>query len=371
MRPEKVPTICLSMIVKNEAHIITRCLQSVLPHIDAWAICDTGSTDGTQDVIRTVLAELPGELREDPWVDFGTNRTQALELAKSYGCDYTLVIDADEVLVVEDPEVLRTLTEDAYRVEMRFPTISYPRVNIMRAALDWRYVGVIHEYATCPSAPGEYLLRGVHMWTDGQGARGQSGDKAQRDLAVMQQSVIDEPHNARYWFYLAQGYEVAGDVDNAIATYAQRTTMGDYYEEVWYSHYRMAQLSALKQDWPAAILHYLNAYAADPTRAEPLYWLALGYHDRGQDRLALIFLEAAVMINQPVSALFLEPQVYQILRWVHYAVCLFNLGSLADAQDMAKKCLVSGKVPPVYLPILEKIITFGAPAAAPAPAAVE
>ncbi|HBD39264.1 MAG TPA: family 2 glycosyl transferase, partial [Cupriavidus sp.] len=44
--------ICLSMIVKNEAAVIERCLRAVRPHIHAWAISDTGSTDGTQDIIR-------------------------------------------------------------------------------------------------------------------------------------------------------------------------------------------------------------------------------------------------------------------------------------------------------------------------------
>ena len=33
------PTVCLSMIVKDEAHVIARCLASVRDHIDAWAIC--------------------------------------------------------------------------------------------------------------------------------------------------------------------------------------------------------------------------------------------------------------------------------------------------------------------------------------------
>ena len=39
-----VKTINLCMIVKNEAHVIERCLASVLPLIDKWSIVDTGST---------------------------------------------------------------------------------------------------------------------------------------------------------------------------------------------------------------------------------------------------------------------------------------------------------------------------------------
>ena len=48
-------TICLNMIVKNEGHIITRLLKSVLPIIDTYVICDTGSTDDTPQIITNFL----------------------------------------------------------------------------------------------------------------------------------------------------------------------------------------------------------------------------------------------------------------------------------------------------------------------------
>jgi len=43
-------TICLNMIVKNEAHIIVKTLKHLANYIkfDYWVICDTGSTDSTK-----------------------------------------------------------------------------------------------------------------------------------------------------------------------------------------------------------------------------------------------------------------------------------------------------------------------------------
>jgi len=93
-------TICLNMIVKNEARVIRRCLDTVRPFIDRWVIVDTGSTDGTQALIREVLQGVPGELHERRWKDFAHNRNEALALARGQG-DYVLVIDADEQLVAE------------------------------------------------------------------------------------------------------------------------------------------------------------------------------------------------------------------------------------------------------------------------------
>ena len=48
-----MPKICLNMIVKNESRVIERLLRSVLPLIDTYCICDTGSTDNTVEIIKT------------------------------------------------------------------------------------------------------------------------------------------------------------------------------------------------------------------------------------------------------------------------------------------------------------------------------
>ena len=45
-------SLCPNMIVKNESHVILRLLNSVAPIIDYWVIADTGSTDGTQEIIK-------------------------------------------------------------------------------------------------------------------------------------------------------------------------------------------------------------------------------------------------------------------------------------------------------------------------------
>src|SRR5579863_7341688 len=259
--------ICLSMIVKNEGAVIRRCLESVRPWIQAWAISDTGSTDDTVAIVWDVLRETPGMVYHDPWVDFGTNRSKALEYAGSTGCDYTLSIDADEVLVVEDALALTTLTADAYRVEMRHDDgLSWPRVNLLRSALPWRYEGRMHEYAVCDRPISEHLIAGLHMWTDGKGARGVDPHKAERDLAIMLDCVAREPDNARYWFYLGQSYEVAKMPSEALDAYSRRVDMGGSIEERWYAEYRSAQLLLLQGLWNLARLHYLDAYSIDPRR---------------------------------------------------------------------------------------------------------
>ena len=98
-----VPKLCLNMIVKNESHIIEERLEDLINKIsfDYYVICDTGSTDNTKEIIKSLFEKknIQGELHEHEWSDFGTNRTKALEAA--YGkSEYLLIFDADEVLVL-------------------------------------------------------------------------------------------------------------------------------------------------------------------------------------------------------------------------------------------------------------------------------
>ena len=85
---EVVPTIGLCMIVKNETKVIRRCLESMLPLVDYILIVDTGSTDGTQQMIRGFLMEhkVRGAVINEPWRDFAYNRSFALEAARHRMC---------------------------------------------------------------------------------------------------------------------------------------------------------------------------------------------------------------------------------------------------------------------------------------------
>ena len=75
------PTVTLCMIVKDEEHIITTCLESIYKHIDRYDITDTGSTDKTKEIIKTFFEEkgIPGEVHEMEWLGFGKSRTSHLK----------------------------------------------------------------------------------------------------------------------------------------------------------------------------------------------------------------------------------------------------------------------------------------------------
>src|SRR5215210_7335079 len=121
------------MIVRDEAEVIERCLDSVAGLIDTWTICDTGSEDGTPELIEKRLEGIPGTLHRTAWQDFGHNRSELMKLAKGTA-EYLLLIDADMTIEVRGP--LPELTADAY--ELRHEgSLGYWIPRLVRGSLDW------------------------------------------------------------------------------------------------------------------------------------------------------------------------------------------------------------------------------------------
>ncbi len=148
-------TVCLNMIVKDEASVIERCLASVKPFVTHWVIVDTGSTDGTQDIIRRFMADVPGTLHERPWRNFGHNRNEALELARGEA-DYLLMMDADNSFHAPAGWHWPALGAPGYYVQMDLSGTRYQQCLLISTALPWRWEGVLHEYLTAGAAKSRF-----------------------------------------------------------------------------------------------------------------------------------------------------------------------------------------------------------------------
>lgn len=340
--------ICLNMIVKNESGAIEHCLESVKPWIDHWVIVDTGSTDGTQELIRKVMKGIPGELYERPWVNFGHNREEALQLAQGKG-EYLLFIDADEQLVAEEGFQFPELSKDFYFAVVKESTTSYQRILLIKTALDWKWEGVVHEgifsekAATCETIQGL-----VNVSNTFAGARSKDPKKYLRDAELLERELEKDPHHARNLFYLAQSYFNAGEYSLALKTYQKRADCGPGAdpEEQFFSLYMVGRLKEM-QGAPLMelITAYTAAYQNRPTRAEPLCRLAHCFYKQGQAIVGYAVAQCAKEIPLPQDYLHLEGWIYEYGCAIALANCAFALGKYDEACAAFQQVLDRKELP--------------------------
>jgi glycosyltransferase involved in cell wall biosynthesis len=341
-------TICLSMIVKNETPVISRCLSSLRHLIDYWVIVDTGSSDGTQDAIRTLMKDLPGELHERPWQDFAHNRNQALELAVPHG-DYVLIIDADDLLEFEPGFQMPALDADSYMLRIADTSITYQRIQIVRSALPWRWRGVLHEFLACENSRGSVILEGLQLRRNHDGARRRDPETYKRDAAVLEaalQTETDPFMRARYRFYLAQSYRDCGEREKAVQAYLERAELGYWNEEVFFSLYSAAKLQeSLGRPFEQVMATYMRACEAVPGRTEALHGASRYCRMSARYQEGFEIAQRGVARREVPDGLFVEPWIYEYGLLDELAVNAYWVGAYRDCLNASERILSERKYP--------------------------
>jgi len=337
-------TICLAMIVRDEAKVIERCLESVYGLADSYVIVDTGSQDDTRERIQR--GPLDGELHDRKWVNFGHNRTELMELA--YGkADWLLLLDADMTIRFDNGDhdhFTGLLSGDSYMLRHAGEP-QYWVKRLVRGDKRWRYIGVTHEYIEAVDGeqrPVKLDAVTVHHHYDG----GHRPEKFERDLDLLSLEHKRNPDDTRTTFYLANTLRDLGRTEEAVAMYWQRTKQGGWEEEVFYSTLEAGKLSN-------DLTTLLRAWGLRPTRAEPLYELAWRLRQRKWWAPAHLLAKAGSELPVPSDTLFVH-------RWVYEWGCDFELSIAAvwagdfEAAEQASDRLLD--CPTLPAPYREQVI---------------
>lgn len=356
--------IGLCMIVKNEAHIIHESMECTLPLIDTYCIVDTGSTDDTISKIKEFYDSrgIRGEVHERPWVDFGTNRSQALKLCDGK-MDYILVIDADDLMTFpkNGKEILLEKMKSYpsnFVLDMRQGTLRYSRSQIFKANDGWHYKGVLHEYPTNGKKSQEIRLPS-EFWMESRriGGRNKTGDKLLRDIEVLEKGVKDEPNNERYMFYLAQSYRDNNNIPKAIEWYTKRFEFGGWYEETYIAGVNIAQMSNSKE-WA------WKAHTINPKRIECLvsYMQYCRSTNKWSQELYAMAKYATSIPKPTDQVLFLDTEVYDWKVWDEFSIIAYYTGHRDEAYAASKKLLNNPSVPESQRARILANSVFGEPA---------
>lgn len=340
-------SICLNMIVKNESHIIEETLENICQHIQLayWVISDTGSTDNTVEIIKNFFEKkkIAGEIKHQPWVNFGYNRDAALKACMGKS-DYILFFDADDRFSGDFK--LPVLSKDAYHFNMtnEGSSVKYQRKLLIKNNGKHYWKGVLHEFlGTLGTVDSSYIEGDYAVISGRKGHRSQDPDKYLKDAQLLEKAIkdqVDPDLVARYSFYCAQSYRDAAKPEQAIEWYKKRTELGDWDQEIYISFVQLGLLYEQKNQIMEALYYWQLGVSVDPARAECWYHLARRHNwDKHYD-LALCFAEKAQILSLPKgNKLFLNNDIYQY--WCHYEVCInaFQLNQKNIAYQAFKQLL--------------------------------
>ncbi len=313
-------TICLVMIVRDEAAIITRALASVWPHVDEWCIVDTGSVDDTVDAIRAFVDAhpKPGGVHARPWRDFGANRTEALALARAgSSAHWLLMMDADDSLHCEGGTSIREALHGAAACKVRviFGTEQTYRLHFFVREAAWAYKGRRHECPILPSGSGATeaalgtLPASVYIHARTEGARNRNPDKYRDDAAALEADASEHPEDTRCLFYTAQSWRDAREYDRALGLYKAVVAAGGWAEERYVACLNIVWMEPVLE---TALQYAWQAVDIQPARVEVAV-AALERCRRASAAKAQLLAMGLYLARAQPSAMFLfvDPAAYE------------------------------------------------------------
>jgi glycosyltransferase involved in cell wall biosynthesis len=349
-------SICLNMIVKNEEPIIANTLANILDHIqiDHWVICDTGSTDQTMKAIQDFFDSkgIKGKLCQHEWVDFGTNRTLALQ--EAYGLsDYLLIFDADDS--IHGSLILPPLIHDAYRFKFGTSFVYY-RPLLINNRKRWKFVGVLHEYLQCLEPSVETSIEGDYHVVSGRfGARSQDPNKYLKDALILSKAFETEPAlRPRYAFYCAQSYKDSGRPKEAIEWYKKSLELNGYIQERYYA---CLMIGYLLSDPFEKIKFWTQTIIYDKERIEGVAEAMRFLREHGAHAMVVALYHQYKGYNKhPRNKLFLFSHLYNDVIEYNYSISAFYVGE--NAKSVCEQILENGLASKQELEITKSNLRF-------------
>ena len=380
----KTVKIVLNAMVKNEAAVIERMLESVYKHIDYWVIQDNGSTDGTQDIIKNFFESknIPGVLYYEPWQYPGYNRNHTLQhcLNSNHGCEYILRMDADEILEVDDNfdwDVIRT--HDAWNMVARSGNYDYYRMWLWKAGLPWYFADdkrheTIHMKDNAPYTVGMLPAGFRHVLLPG-GITWENPYKFFIDALELENQVVTKQNctDLYHLFYIGKSYNDTVNVetfpfkvDHAKEIVRRATFYFEQYikkhfpnypninlfksqpkaEYVYYGMYLIGNMNESVGNIDVAVEYWKKAFNFDPIRNEANLKLCDHYLGR-EDNIPDLYLYSNIGVRNKYPfpekrIVWVEKDAYSDTGWRmldHFAVAAYHMGYYEECKSASELLL--------------------------------
>lgn len=228
--PPAAPRLTVCVITKNEEKFIEACLKSVRPIADQIVVVDTGSTDRTVEIAKSIGAEVHAFAWCD---DFSAARNAALQHARG---NWVLMLDADEELPAAEHAHLKSDLKQAQSMGLRLPLVNAGQESegrsfvprLFRNAPGLFYQGRIHEQLfpsllpLCKAWSLDTRLGTAQILHHGYSKELVADrNKIERNLALLKKALGEQPDDANLVMNLGLETVRSGDLKTGVGYYLQ------------------------------------------------------------------------------------------------------------------------------------------------------
>jgi glycosyltransferase involved in cell wall biosynthesis len=344
--------ICLCMIVKNAGSLFEQVLTENLPHFDEWCILDTGSTDGTQDVIKRVLSSKYGALYEEPFINFRDSRNRCLELAGT-SCKFLLMLDDTYVVQGQLRGFLEKVRGDQFSesfcICIQSHDSEYFSNRILKSSNKLRYKYTIHEVVepnVAVTVP-HYIAR-IKDYTNDY-MQNRTNTRKEKDLELLFKEVREDPNDPRHLYYIAQTYSCLENHEKKAEYFLKRVNhpVEGYTQEKFDACFELARTYNFKlnKDWETCEKFYKQSSEIDPSRPEPYYFMGIHWYLQKDFRTAYGYFKKGFEVGYPIDKQFsLKPTLSfhylpKFLAEVCYYIGDHEIGEKASKLFLEKMLL--------------------------------
>lgn len=340
-------TISLVMIVKNESHCLSECLDSVHNQVDEIVIVDTGSTDQTIEIARRYTSHIYSYTWQD---DFSAARNFALQKATG---NWILSLDADEKLLPGTGSLKELVAAagslEAYLLPLHYPINmeqrEYNHFLVLRFFKNngrYFFQGKIHEQIVVPQENLVGVAAGPII-QHRQLLPSERNRKRSRNLDYLKKACAAEPDNPFLQYYLGVEWLALGKPLQALprleAAWKHLPESHLMFRSPALRYLILALRAAGRLE--EAFCLCMEADLKYPLYTDIYYLGGLILEEKQEYYLAIKWFEQAVSCGSPPPEYSHLHGTESFLAYYHLGYCYEKLGNRQEAALNYEKALKS------------------------------
>ena len=344
---DNLVNVCI--MVKDGGYFWETFLRHNKPLMDSYTILDTGSTDGTVEIARRVLADVKGEIYTSEFTNFRDSRNQLLDLAGDAGF-FNIMLD-DTYVVHGIPELRRFLDlargdtmATSFSIPISDGETSYLSNRIIKSASGLRYIHKVHEVIQTKDNLNVQIPQGTSYIEDVrlEYMTQRTLERKKTDIAQLKSMLTEEPESAsRTLYYIAQSYVYLKDWSTALDWFKRRVAHGGGYKgEIQDSLYHIAVLKSLclNYPWKDCEADFFHCYDYDPSRADVLYFIGKHYASE-HPSIANVYWKQGFELGMPEIQMSVRESVYKLHLPMDLACVCYTYKNYRLGLECAKRTL--------------------------------